>query len=378
MNRQEGGLLTSLENLIVFTKYFGVHSLQYDTQLRKFQICKNLKLLKILWFTIVIIFNIYVSKLLTEAIPRKIFILHVGYYIYRDLYLMVLYSIIICDHIYEETTETVLNQLIQVQERLQQNDRIKILKLVLLTIICTKFGIDIFGVYKFTKTDGDISWDTILVIFNFVYISFIENLTELRFLLIFSILPVYFKHLSQDFNLSFTNPTKCNKIVKTHQELCWLARKINKTFSVPFLFLMGYYLSNMIINIIQNYYHMVFLNTAVNIFDIFQFSLALIMLFSLIIVANQCMTQANEFKKHVCKVLSKNGTNSNRKNLYAYGLQMFHEDLQINAAGFFVIEIGLIFAMISAAGTYVVIILQFLYSENQNVRSKNFEIFTNG
>nr|XP_015837621.1 PREDICTED: putative gustatory receptor 28b [Tribolium castaneum] len=102
------------------------------------------------------------------------------------------------------------------------------------------------------------------------------------------------------------------------------------------------------------------------------------MLFSLIIVANQCMTQANEFKKHVCKVLSKNGTNSNRKNLYAYGLQMFHEDLQINAAGFFVIEIGLIFAMISAAGTYVVIILQFLYSENQNVRSKNFEIFTNG
>ncbi|XP_044259074.1 putative gustatory receptor 28b, partial [Tribolium madens] len=97
---------------------------------------------------------------------------------------------------------------------------------------------------------------------------------------------------------------------------------------------------------------------------------------SIIIGANKCMTQANDFKKHVCKVLTRNGSNGNRKNLYAYGLQMFHEDLQINAAGFFVIEIGLIFAMVSATATYVVIILQFLYSENQNLKIKNLEIFT--
>ncbi|CAH1373372.1 unnamed protein product, partial [Tenebrio molitor] len=85
----------------------------------------------------------------------------------------------------------------------------------------------------------------------------------------------------------------------------------------------------------------------------------------MIYVSNDCMSQANKFKTDICKVLSKTKTQKSRKDMYAYGLQMFHEELEIKAAGFFIIDFALIFAIISAASTYVVIILQFLYYESQ-------------
>lgn len=298
MERKECGLLDSLRNLVIFTKYFGVHSLNYksDSNVKEFVTSKNLKISKMLWFIIVVTFNLYVSRLVTQTIPQNIFIIHIGYTIYLDLYLMILFSIVISDFIYEETMRDILNNLIKLQKLLQETDKIKIRRLTIFIIIFTNFFIHILGVYAFSKQD-EFTWDAILITFNFMYISFIENVTEYRFSLMFLILPVYFQHLCRKFETCETK-IKCNKIIKTHQELCWLARKINKTFSVPLLFIMGYYLSNIVISVIQNYCQIVFFNKPVNIFEMFQLAMIIVKLCSLIIVVNNCMVQVTWFKSN--------------------------------------------------------------------------------
>ncbi|CAH1373371.1 unnamed protein product [Tenebrio molitor] len=85
------------------------------------------------------------------------------------------------------------------------------------------------------------------------------------------------------------------------------------------------------------------------------------------------MYQANSMKNTICKVLLNTRNKENRQELHAYGLQMFHENLQITAGGFFVVDSTLLFSMISSSSTYVVIILQFLYFERQY--NKNIELW---
>jgi hypothetical protein len=295
------GSLSALQSLIRFSKYLGGLSLSYDVLLttKKWTVCRILKNIKVLWFLFVLIFNIYVTNLLANEFKKRTFIVYVGAYIYLDIQLILLCCVIICDQIYEEVTKDILNKLIELR-RLLRNDMSTTKKIAIFSTIIVNFSLQILEHADYYVMDMEVHlWHALLLFGNSFYTALVQSLTECRYLLMYLVIAGYFQKLNQDFLLLCGKSNERKRIVKMHQELCALSRETNKTFSLMLLFVMGYHVAAIVIQIVEVYNTIFLLKEELDVLDTFSISIeflaAIAKLFCMIYVSNDCMSQVNQF-----------------------------------------------------------------------------------
>ncbi|KAJ3665635.1 hypothetical protein Zmor_001124 [Zophobas morio] len=83
-------------------------------------------------------------------------------------------------------------------------------------------------------------------------------------------------------------------------------------------------------------------------------------MFFYVFVANKTMKEANKIKRTAIDIVISTRNKDIRKETNALALQLCHEEIQIVAGGFFVIDYPLLFEMMAACSTYIVITIQFI------------------
>ncbi|XP_031331844.1 putative gustatory receptor 28b [Photinus pyralis] len=155
---------------------------------------------------------------------------------------------------------------------------------------------------------------------------------------------------------------KIRSVAKLHVELCEILDTLQRSKLLTALLLL---VVNWITVVIE-FYHM-----AISLYQWDRFGLSMmpftcyaILLHSIdstfiVICCGQIRTKANLLKRPLLQLMTNERDEHIRKEINAFGLQLLHHDVKVTAGKFFTIDTPLIFAMVAAGCTYLVILVQF-------------------
>ncbi|EFA11924.1 gustatory receptor 179 [Tribolium castaneum] len=315
--------------------------------------------LKCFLTTILAIFSIYNTF---NKFANRLFVIRITAIVYIFLDLLYIGSIVVSELTFEHTLLNIVNHLMTMEEQLPKRKSASVVMLLGASFL--SHIVTIGCVISFVLSEGySNEWDNNVHVAHAINANLLKTWAHVKFTTIFFIISKDFEELNKVF-YNCSNQKRRN-VMHLHMTLSNISRQMNTIFSFVLVFSVAFYFVNLIARIIQIYCMYAFGTSRIHNHEAIGLAVETFRLLVVVWVSKRCMCQANEIKNVVCKILINTRNKVQRKEFNAYALQMFHETLEITAGGCFVIDFTLIFTIITAGSNYVVIILQFLYYDNQ-------------
>ncbi|KAK9759159.1 7tm Chemosensory receptor [Popillia japonica] len=158
-----------------------------------------------------------------------------------------------------------------------------------------------------------------------------------------------------------------DELVQTYQYLTGALRRINSSVSSQILFLMGFYFSSLTLQVLSIVQHIIHFKSIIYI--IWGICAVLIKevvkLWILLTIADNCQQEEDKIKKILYKIVDYNKGLQLRTKINGFATQLFHDKIELSAAGFFRLDLTVLVSILSAVVTYCAI----LYQSDPNINS---------
>jgi hypothetical protein len=289
--------LFSFLKIIMLSSNLRMAFIKFDHHKNQFRISNKYKHVRMLWSLTVISTHIYCTYNTLKNNSDRVFVVKATLFVYVVLDLFNTLSIFIYDVIHEPVTIKIVNKLMALQFDLHKicttNFKLGAKELLTVVFIFYIFAVTTINNMWYFIFVKSVSFRWVNVFYVVVYVNLIifKVTTLARFDIINSISCQCLNALNKSFLTC--PPTKRQKIIVVHQNLSHWLKDINKTFSLLLLSSLAFGFNNLVCGFIQIYCSVVFEKTSLHMNQFMEFSIIIIRVILISVVADTCMSQVN-------------------------------------------------------------------------------------